>query len=508
MKLLPLIVAAAITPIPAFAAPEKTPDSPLVAPYSEVIRKKTGKPIIVLIDGSEWAKESPVVANAFEHLAAQFKQSIACDFAIEDTKATGQFSLRGIRPAPWRVPAIYMLDPDGSTVAFIQGVNTFDEVKTFFDGAGRYADTAYRRIRMFDDAKTLTGQSKAEKIGQALDTLSYRMAKMRTQAIEDIRAADPQDSTGYVGKYTFNRERLHEDLNEALRKKDDKAVASVLARVDTLLRNAKFDAPMRQELHGVKFAFAKRRNDLGTALSALDDIIAEAKDSDAAVGARRIKELMTATIKSELTEWSSELNYDFPRKNDIGLGRVEKGDYELALDNRFTAPEGSTVTMTLNGAPLAKWKCIPTLSGPQDAPLAYKGDAFTWIIHPDWKTRIDKHTALIEAETDPVKKDALVKQLGNFWFNVASWKAIGVPVVNIPADGEVRVQIDLVRTGFNGDERPIRFRQIRKEDKNTPKAVIEKKPEEAPQKTAAEIAKEIADAESLLKEQPKAKISQ
>ena len=98
---------------------------------------------------------------------------------------------------------------------------------------------------------------KAGRLGQGLDRMDIGLGpkEIYKPILEEIRKADPNDKSGYIGKYTFSSEKL---VDLALAKADKKEFAEADKEFAKWDANPRLSAKQKQELQAARFALYQR----------------------------------------------------------------------------------------------------------------------------------------------------------------------------------------------------------------------------------------------------------
>lgn len=315
--------------------------------------KRDRRDLVVVLTGSDWDRGSVAVA-ALARDAAFLR---ACDDAIvvpidhpdypDAAQKRRQERNKGFRLHVYRYPALLYLDAQQRPVGIWEGAT--GDVTT---ATARVADWRGRRQRRDDllaQAERATGARQAELLGQALDVLDDAVARHHYRAVLDrIGAADPDDRSGYLGKFRFDANALVE--REIWPRLKDRRYEAALAFLDKRLANRRLLTGQRQELLAMRHAVYRAWPDhAAEARQALEEAIALDPKSDVALGARkRLADIeqreLVATLREGVKKAQAGQNPNVISLAQDRYLRVAHLDPTLGRLPKFPAPAGWLVS--------------------------------------------------------------------------------------------------------------------------------------------------------------------
>lgn len=120
----------------------------------------------------------------------------------------------------WNYPALVYLDQDGRLIGRIEGLRAKTaSPKALEAQLAQFRQARLKRDALLAQAAGAAGVPKARLLGQALDALPFDAACTDQTVIKQIRAADPDDTTGYTMKYTWRLPKFGGQILELARDK-------------------------------------------------------------------------------------------------------------------------------------------------------------------------------------------------------------------------------------------------------------------------------------------------
>lgn len=247
-----------LTATAAFAAP--------VADFTTALEqaKSTKVPIAVFLHGSDWNKTGEIMLKAwndprFADVAGKDLLMVSIDRKENPNEAEKTTAKRNeaCQPPYRSLPAVALYDSEGRLVATRSGAA---EIK---DSGGLPATVKSMRAVLTDcdnlwkRAAGSSGTQRASLYGAGLDRMNQGLGpkNIYQPVLDEIRKADPNDQSGYVGKYTFNRDVLLNMVTDKAKKNEQAAAEQEL---DKWLKNTRLSPRQIQELHATRFALYQR----------------------------------------------------------------------------------------------------------------------------------------------------------------------------------------------------------------------------------------------------------
>lgn len=265
----------------------------LAADWQEAVTlaKRDKRDLVVLLTGSDWDRGSAAVASLVRDAAFLRACGDAVVVVIDhpDYPTDAQKTLRernkDFKLTFYRYPVLLTLDLEQRLVGALEGAT--GEVPTAAAHLSDWRNRRERRDRLLAQAGKASGVRRAELLGEALDQLEDNVARRHYGKILDqIRTADPEDETGYLGKYRFNANALVE--KEIWSRLKERKYAEAIAFLEKLQANRRLLTSQRQELLAMQHAVYRTWPEhAAESRKALEKLIALDPRSDVAVGARK-----------------------------------------------------------------------------------------------------------------------------------------------------------------------------------------------------------------------------
>src|SRR6478609_5618663 len=204
-------------------------------PEAVAAAKAKGGDVVLFVDWPNHAPDSAAVRQVFA--APEFRKSFGESTVwgvyeyTESTTKEEKKPAKGEAPedAPWNLPAVQVIDPDGRVFATAEGLKA-DTVRAVMAKIPGLLESRRKRDALWTKARAATGVERANLFGAGLDLMPQEHAEARKDIVGEIRKADPKDASGYIFKYTFDASDFHEKTVDSLIKK--KNTDEVLALVD------------------------------------------------------------------------------------------------------------------------------------------------------------------------------------------------------------------------------------------------------------------------------------
>ena len=226
--------------------------------------KSSESSIAVFVHGSDWNRPGEAALKIWND--PRFLSSLGSGMLLldidrkekpgsEDT-ALAKLNEKG-NPQVRSIPAVALFDCDGRFVGSYSGSSEIDSAGGLLAATKKLLTICRQRDDFWKSAKGSSGQMKAGRLGQGLDAMNIGLGpkEIYKPVLEDIRKADPDDKSGYIGKYTFSSEKLVAlAIDKAGLKQFDEADKE-FSKWDA---NPRLSPKQRQELQAARFALYQR----------------------------------------------------------------------------------------------------------------------------------------------------------------------------------------------------------------------------------------------------------
>jgi hypothetical protein len=285
--------------------------SPAGSPYAAVSAQaaQTKKDYAIFFEGPEWLPESAQVRKLWDAslFAAKSLTFAGCAiFSIAEQVNHHKMPAKE-RPAvlPYNLPAVVLFDASGQAYAASEGLTQVNAKQVFAALAGEAARRV-KRDEWIDKARAAKGVEKAKLLGKALDQVVFEFARQHRALIAEIKAADPEDVSGYTFKYTFSAGGFHEKSAHPLIR--EKKYSELFALVDKHLLNPVLLPEQRQALLSAKMQGYRASEDIPKAVETLRAIQALAPSSELGRGAPEYIRLLTEPVRLSALRWETTDN--------------------------------------------------------------------------------------------------------------------------------------------------------------------------------------------------------
>jgi len=224
------------------------------------LAKENASDIVVLVIGSDWNQPSRRYATAWNDAA--FVSSLppqtillCWDKQESPDEAAKACALKNKEcPAAVRsIPGLALIDQDGRLVGSRNGAQELGDPSMLVRHIKSLVAIREQRDACWKRAEQIQGVKRAEALGQGLDIMGQRLghAKAYDPVLQEIKKADPDDKSGYVGKYQFPGADLAPHVLSTYAQK------KLFSEGENYLlqwhRNSRLDAEQRQHLHAARF---------------------------------------------------------------------------------------------------------------------------------------------------------------------------------------------------------------------------------------------------------------
>ncbi len=244
--------------------------------------KSSKQNIVVFVHGSDWNRPGETVAKIWND--SRFLSAIGAGVLLVDidrkenpSSADEALAKRNAKgdPEVRSIPAVAVYDSGGRFVGSFSGVAEMDGAGGLLPATRKLLTTCRQRDEFWKSADGASGMIKAGRLGQGLDSMDIGLGPkgVYKPVLEEIRKADPDDKSGYIGKYTFSSEKLVDLALEKAEKKDFAAADDELRKWDA---NPRLSPKQRQQLQAARFAlyqrWPERKRELKAVLESMRDI--------------------------------------------------------------------------------------------------------------------------------------------------------------------------------------------------------------------------------------------
>jgi hypothetical protein len=225
--------------------------------------KTTKAPIAVLIHGSDWNKQAEVFATAWKDpkftAATGDLLLVSIDRKESPSEAEAEAAKRNeaCEPPYRSLPCVALYDSEGRLVAVRSGVSEIMASKGLPGTIKSMRAVLTERDALWAKAANANGPQKAILLGSGLDRMNQGLGpkNLYKPVLDQMKAADPKDESGYIGKYTFSHWDLLSMVMDKAKKNEQAAAEEELAKWN---RNTRLNARQRQELHATRYALYQR----------------------------------------------------------------------------------------------------------------------------------------------------------------------------------------------------------------------------------------------------------
>jgi len=244
--------------------------------------KTTKSDIIVFVHGSDWNRPGEVAAKIWND--PRFLSAVGSGVLLVDldrkenpTDAEKEAIKKNAagNPPVRSLPAVALYDSEGRLVGTVSGTDELAASGGLLAATKKLLVTRRERDELWKSAEGASAIIKAGKLGQGLDRMNIDLGPkgIYKPVLEEIRKADPEDKSGYIGKYTFSNEAL---VGLALKAAESKNYAEAETEFAKWDRNPRLSPTQRQELQAAKFALFQRwpekKNEVRPILEKMRDI--------------------------------------------------------------------------------------------------------------------------------------------------------------------------------------------------------------------------------------------
>lgn len=255
-----------------------------VADFTTALEQvKTSKAnIAVLVRGSDWNRPGEAAAKVWND--PRFLSALGAGVLLLDidrkenpTSADEDLAKRNEKgdPKARSIPAVALYDPEGRLVGSFSGTAEIDAAGGLLAATKKLLAVCEVRDDYWKSAKGGSGMMKAGRLGQGLDSMNIGLGPkgVYKSILEEMQKADPDDKSGYIGKYTFSPESLVGMAIDKAEKKEFVEADKEFAKWDG---NSRLSPKQKQELQAARFALYQRwpekKRDIKPLLEKMRDI--------------------------------------------------------------------------------------------------------------------------------------------------------------------------------------------------------------------------------------------
>lgn len=220
--------------------------------------------VALLLHGTGWCKPGERIAAAWRLPSTASglpSDIILADYdkpdtvEIDDKKEPSALDKQ--LPHVRSYPALVLLDSKGRIFAMREGVLNVDNPANNSEWIKRAVSMRRARDEDWAAAEKLQGPNKALKLGQGLDRMGLELGpkKIYQSVLDDMEKADPEDKSGYVGKYTFPGLDFAAKIAALA---EDKKFDEAEKLIATWAANSRLNIKQKQQLLAGRFALYQR----------------------------------------------------------------------------------------------------------------------------------------------------------------------------------------------------------------------------------------------------------
>ncbi|GAA5125378.1 hypothetical protein JIN84_14045 [Luteolibacter yonseiensis] len=248
-----------------------------VADFTAALEKaKSSKAdIMVFVHGSDWNRPGEAAAKIWND--PRFLSNMGAGVLLVDidrkenpteSEKTAAKRNEAGDPKVRSVPAVALYDDEGRLVGSFSGTSEIEAAGGLLNATKKLLAVRRGRDEFWKSANGSSGVMKAGRLGQGLDCMNLGLGPKDAYkpVLEEMKKADPDDKSGYIGKYTFSSEKLVDLAIDKAEKKDFTAADQELTRWDA---NPRLSPRQKQELQAARFALYQRWPEKKSALKPL-----------------------------------------------------------------------------------------------------------------------------------------------------------------------------------------------------------------------------------------------
>lgn len=226
--------------------------------------KSSKSDIVVFVHGSDWNQAGEATAKIWND--ARFLSAIGGGALLVDmdrkespTDADKELAKKNEKgnPSLRSIPGVALYDSEGRIVGSYSGSDEIEAAGGLIPAVKKLIVTRRERDDFWKSAEGASAIMKAGRLGQGLDRMDIGLGpkNLYKPVLDEIKKVDPDDQTGYVGKYTFSGSALVGMVTDKAEKKEYAEAEKELAK---WYANKRLSTRQRQELQAARFALYQR----------------------------------------------------------------------------------------------------------------------------------------------------------------------------------------------------------------------------------------------------------
>lgn len=226
--------------------------------------KSSKSDIVVFVHGSDWNRPGEAAAKIWND--PRFLTSVGPGVLLvdldrkeiqTDAEKAAFKKNEGGNPPVRSLPAVALYDSEARLVGSVSGTEEMAAAGGLLAATKKLLVTRRERDELWKSAEGATAVMKAGKLGQGLDRMNIGLGPkgLYKPVLEEIKKADPEDKSGYAGKYTFSGDALVELALKSAAAKTFPEAESEFAKWD---KNPRLSPTQRQQLQAARFALYQR----------------------------------------------------------------------------------------------------------------------------------------------------------------------------------------------------------------------------------------------------------
>lgn len=244
--------------------------------------KSSNADIVVFVHGSDWNRPGEAAARIWND--PRFMSAVGSGVLLLDLdrkenpteaeKAVVKLNEKG-NPQVRSIPAVALYDSAGRLIGSYAGTAEIEAAGGLLPATKKLLAIRRERDEFWKTADGASGMMKAGRLGQGLDRMDQGLGPkgVYKPILEEMKKADPEDKSGYIGKYSFSAEKL---VDLAIDKAEKKEFAEADKEFAKWEANPRLSPKQKQELQAARFAlyqrWPERKADLKPLLEKMRDI--------------------------------------------------------------------------------------------------------------------------------------------------------------------------------------------------------------------------------------------
>ncbi|MEY4242650.1 MAG: hypothetical protein RLZZ245_235 [Verrucomicrobiota bacterium] len=222
--------------------------------------KSSKSPIAVFIRGSDWNRPGEIAAKTWNDprfLSGLGSGILLVDLDRKENPNDAEKELLKLNekgnPQVRSIPAIALYDSEGRLIGLYSGSDEIAREGGIFAATKKLLQILRERDEFWRSAKGSSGVMKAGRLGQGLDRMDMGLGPkgIYQPIFDEMKKADPDDKSGYLGKYTFSAESLLDITLDGAKKGEFAGLEEKFAKLDA---NPRLSARQRQLVEAARFA--------------------------------------------------------------------------------------------------------------------------------------------------------------------------------------------------------------------------------------------------------------